>query len=204
MRRAARRGWWSRGPCACTFRDVWNALWVVAPILGAYVAHAPVLRFDLLRSLAVPLDGGLTLRGRRIFGANKTWRGAVVMFLGVVTTTLLAAQSPTWANHWPPALRMHPLVYAALLGLGFVAGELPNSFLKRQVGIQPGAQSRSVLGVALSIFDQADFVPGIWLALAPLWLMPPAQALVVFAVAVVVHLLINVIGYAIGARKTWI
>jgi CDP-diglyceride synthetase len=186
------------------FRDVWDALWIVAPILGAYVAHAPVLRFDLLRALAVPLDGGLTLRGRRIFGANKTWRGVVVMFVGVVTTTLLAAQSPAWANHWPPPLRMHPTVYAALLGLGFVAGELPNSFLKRQLGIHPGAQRRSVVGVALSIFDQADFVPGIWLALAPLWLMPLAQLLVVFAVAVVAHLLINVIGYAIGARKTWI
>ncbi len=185
-------------------RDVWDALWVVAPILGAYVAHAPVLRFDLLRRLAVPLDGGLTVRGRRIFGANKTWRGVVVMFVGVLTTTLLAAQSPTWANHWPAPLRMHPIVYAALLGLGFVAGELPNSFLKRQLGIQPGARRRSVLGVALSIFDQADFVPGIWVALAPLWAMTLAQALVVFAVAVVAHLLINVIGYAIGARKTWI
>ncbi len=185
-------------------RDVWDALWVVAPVLGAYVAHAPVLRFDLLRVLAVPLDGGLTLRGRRIFGANKTLRGVVVMFGGVVATTLLAAQSPTWASHWPPPLRMHPGVYAALLGLGFVAGELPNSFLKRQLGIQPGAQRRSPFGVALTIFDQADFVPGIWLALAPLWLMPPAQALVLFTVAVVAHLLINVIGYAIGARKTWI
>jgi CDP-diglyceride synthetase len=183
---------------------VWDALWVVAPVLGAYLLHAPVLRFDLLHALTVPLDSGLTLRGRRIFGANKTWRGAVVMFVGAVITTLLAAQSPAWANHWPPTLRMHPLGYAALLGLGFVAGELPNSFLKRQLGIQPGDQRRSMLGVALSIFDQADFVPGIWLALAPLWLIPPVQALVVFAVAVVVHLLINVIGYAIGARKTWI
>ena len=183
---------------------MWNALWVVAPVLGAYAAHAPVLRFDLLRALAVPLDGGLTVRGRRIFGANKTWRGAVVMFIGVILTTLLVARWPAWTIHWPLPLRTHPLAYAALLGLGFVAGELPNSFLKRQLGIQPGAQRRSVLGVALSIFDQADFVPGIWLSLAPLWLMPPAQALVVFAVAVVAHLLINVIGYAIGARKTWI
>jgi hypothetical protein len=31
-----------------------------------------------------------------------------------------------------------------------------------------------------------------------------AASSVVFAVAVVAHLLINVIGYAIGARKTWI
>lgn len=183
---------------------MWDALWVVAPILGAYVAHAPVLRLDLLRVLAVPLDGGRTLRGRRIFGANKIWRGVIVMFAGVVTTTLLAGESALWVHHWPPPLRLHPVAYAALLGLGFVGGELPNSFLKRQLGIQPGAQRCSVLGVALSIYDQADFVPGIWLALAPLWLMRPAQALVVFVVGIVVHIMINAIGFAIDARKTWL
>jgi CDP-diglyceride synthetase len=185
---------------------MWDALWVGAPILGAYVAHAPVLRFDLLRVLAVPLDGGLTLRGRRIFGANKTLRGAVVTIVGVILTTLLVARLPTWAIHLPLPLRTHPLAYALLLGLGFVTGELPNSFLKPQLGIQPGAQRRSVLGVALSIFDQADFVPGIWLGARPLVADDacPGANLVVFAVAVVVHLLINVIGYVIGARKTWI
>ena len=50
----------------------------------AYLAHAPVLRYDLLRSLKRPLDGGATIRGRRVFGDNKTWRGAIVMFAGTV------------------------------------------------------------------------------------------------------------------------
>jgi hypothetical protein len=49
------------------------------PVLGAPVAHAPVLKWDLLAGLARPLDGGACLRGRRIFGDNKTWRGAAVM-----------------------------------------------------------------------------------------------------------------------------
>jgi hypothetical protein len=33
--------------------------------------------------------------------------------------------------------------------------------------------------------------------------MSPVQALVVFVVAVMAHSMINVLGYAIGARKTW-
>ena len=32
---------------------------------------------------ALPLDGGRTFRGRRLFGSNKTWKGFVVMVPGV-------------------------------------------------------------------------------------------------------------------------
>lgn len=183
---------------------MWRGLWVIAPVLGATVAHAPVLRFDLLRPLARPLDAGATVRGRPLFGDNKSWRGAIVMFAGTATATLLLARWPAWSCHWPAALRAHPAAFAALLGVGLVAGELPNSFLKRQLGIEPGGRRRSALGLALTIFDQADFVPFVWLALAPLWVMTPLQAAVVFVVTVLVHLVINVLGYAIGARTTWI
>lgn len=95
------------------------------------------------------------------------------------------------------------IAYASLLGLGFVVGE-PNSFLKRQLHIAPGTQRHTFSGIALMIFDQADFVPGIWVALPPIWVMSCLQALVAFGVAVFAHLMVNVIGYAIGARKTWL
>jgi len=112
------------------------------------------------------------------------------------------AQWPRWARHGPVPLQSHPWADALLLGFGFVVGELSNSFLKRQPDIQPGASHHSPLGVALAIFDQADFVPAVWLTLAPLWLMTPAQSIAAFAVRVSVHFAINVIGYGIGARKT--
>jgi CDP-archaeol synthase len=183
---------------------MWTGLWVIAPVLGGYLAHAPVLRFDLLHRLARPIDRGATLRGRRVFGDNKTWRGAVVMAGGVLTATLLLSLWPTFYLEWPTSLRSHPALFGMLLALGFVTGELPNSFIKRQFDIEPGGRRFSPFGVALSIFDQADFVPAVWLTLAPLWLMSPVQALVVFLSAMIGHSVINVLGYAIGARKTWI
>jgi hypothetical protein len=64
-------------------------LLVFVPVLGAFVAHAPVLRFDLLQRLKPPIDGGATFRGRRLFGDNKTWRGALVMSCGIVLATLV-------------------------------------------------------------------------------------------------------------------
>ncbi len=182
---------------------MWTGLWVIAPVLGGYLAHAPVLRFDLLRQLSGPIDGGATLRGRRVFGDNKTWRGAMVMSAGVLTATLLLSLWPMCHRHWPESLRSHPVLFGLLLALGFVAGELPNSFMKRQFDIEPGGRRMSLFGIALTIFDQADFVPGVWLTLSPLWLMSPVQALVVFVFVLIGHSMINVLGYAFGARKTW-
>jgi hypothetical protein len=50
--------------------------------------------------------------------------------------------------------------------------------------------------------DQADFVPAVWLTLSPLWRMPARRAARAFAVVAGVHMCVNVVGYAIGARET--
>ncbi len=169
------------------------------PVLGGALAHAPVLALDLLKPPKRPLDGGATVRGRRLFGDNKTWRGAVVIVAGVVVATVLLRQWDWWWGELPSGLRdAGPLLYGALLGLGVVLGELPNSLLKRQLDVPPGAQSN----LLLTIYDQADFVLVVWLLLLPLWAMAWWQAAFVFAVVTAVHLVINVIGYAIGARET--
>jgi hypothetical protein len=175
---------------------------VFLPVLGGALAHAPVLSLDLLKGLKRPLDGGARLRGRRLFGDNKTWRGAIVVVAGVVVATVLLSRWDWWWSRLPGGLRdAGPLLYGVLLGAGVVIGELPNSFVKRQLDIEPGAQLRSPGGALLSLYDQADFVPVVWLLLLPLWAMKPWQAAFVFAVVAAAHLVINVIGYAIGARS---
>ena len=63
-------------------------------MLGAPVAHAPILRFDFLQTLKKPIDGGRTLRGRRLLGDNKPWRGALVMAVGVEAATLALHRVP--------------------------------------------------------------------------------------------------------------
>ena len=159
-------------------------------MLGAVVLHAPVLRYDLLKPLKRPIDGG-----RGWFGANKTWRGAVVMFTGVFLAT-----GVVW-ELMPDSIRDESwLVVGALIGLGTVAGELPNSYMKRRLGIAPGERRLTPGGVALIVYDQADFVPGIALALLPVWTMPLDTLLLGFVAVAAVHFVVNVIGYAIGAR----
>ena len=53
----------------------------------------------------------------------------------------------------------------------------------------------------LALLDQGDIVIGIWVALLPIWVMTPLQALAAFAVVTAAHLVTNVAGYAIGARR---
>lgn len=178
-----------------------SALWLFLAVLGAPLLHAPVLRWDLLRSLKRPLDGGATIGGRRLLGDNKTWRGALSMTAGVVLATLALWQWDWWRDQLPHAVRdSTPLLVGLLIGLGTVGGELPNSFLKRRLDIAPGTQRRGAAGVALSLLDQGDLVLGIWVALLPVWAMPAWLAVVAFAAVGAIHAGINVVGYAIGAR----
>jgi CDP-archaeol synthase len=176
---------------------------VFLPVLGAALAHAPVLRFNLWPSLAQPIDGGRTFRGRRLLGANKTWRGAGAMFAGVLTATILLHRSRWYRDRLPPELRdVPPALTGSLLGASVVVGELPNSFLKRQLDIAPGEQRGSLSGIAVSLFDQADFVLATWLLLRPVFKMSVGQALDAAAVVTMAHLPINVVGYLLGARTS--
>jgi CDP-2,3-bis-(O-geranylgeranyl)-sn-glycerol synthase len=180
-----------------------EAAWVFIPVIGAALTHGPVLRYDLFRILARPIDGGATFRGRRLLGANKTWRGAIVMGSGVVIAALLLSRATWFWSRLPADIRAAgALPYALLLAVGTVVAEFPNSFLKRQLDIAPGSQRQSVAGVLLSLYDQGDFVLGVWLALAPIWVMTAAQAAAAFACVAVIHLLVSVVGYAIGARRS--
>ena len=65
---------------------------------------------------------------------------------------------------------LSPASYALLgvwTGFGFMAGELPNSFLKRQLGIEPGEMAGGPISRwALFALDRCDSILGLLLALS--------------------------------------
>lgn len=171
-----------------------SARWVFLPAIGAPLAHAPVLRWDLAPALKRPIS-------RRLFGENKTWRGALVMQTGTVAGSVLLRRSPGYRRRLPDAIAdANPIVVGLLLGLACWAGELPNSFVKRRLGIAPGTQRHTPTGALISIFDQADWVPIACLLLRPLWRIGARDGADVFATVAALHIPINLIGYALGAR----
>jgi CDP-2,3-bis-(O-geranylgeranyl)-sn-glycerol synthase len=119
------------------------ALFLLAAFMLAGCAQTAWLASAHSRRFAIPIDGGRTFRGRRIFGENKTVRGFIVMVPAVALAFPIVAQLAGLGN--PQAIglwALTPRAYAwlgACAGLGFMLAELPNSFVKRQLGIPPGA-----------------------------------------------------------------
>lgn len=171
-------------------RVVLQLLWLAAPVLLTGLVHLVVLKRDALPALRrAPLDFGATFRGRRVFGDNKTWRGAVVMIAGCAVFSLLLAKLNAAVLHWPVPVdyaQAQPLAWGALLGLGYILGELPNSFAKRQLDIAPGAMGHGARGKWFWVIDQLDSLAGIFLCLLPVW--RPSLALVATGVFVMLVL----------------
>ncbi|MGO9902842.1 MAG: CDP-archaeol synthase [Solirubrobacteraceae bacterium] len=96
------------------------------PALGAALAHAPVLRWDLIPALRRPIN-------RRLFGEDKTWRGAV-MTGGTLAGALAFVSPSSYGRRLPqPVVDANPVLLGTLLGGACWLGELPNSFLKRRL-----------------------------------------------------------------------
>ena len=166
-------------------------LWLAVPIVAAGLVHLVVLKLDLLPGLRrLPIDGGLSFRGRRLFGDNKTWRGAVVT-IGTTTFAawaLAALSACCW--HLPtlaPFAETYPLAWGLLLGAGYIAGELPNSFAKRQLGIAPGAAGGGTAGRVFWVIDQLDSLAGMLLFVAPVWQPSLGLLALIVAIMLVAH-----------------
>ena len=124
---------------------------------------------------------------------------------GAVAAAHVLHRLPWYRDKLPPELvEAGPWKHGAAVGFAVVAGELPNSFVKRQLDIAPGGRRWTASGIAMVIFDQADFVPFTALTLAPWWRMPLRDLAGAFAIVTAIHLGVNVVGYAIGARDEWI
>jgi len=178
-----------------------KVLWLSAPVLFAAGVHLVVLRRGLLPGLRRPLDFGRRFRGRRIFGDNKTWRGALIMV--VASSAGMALQQVLRV----PALELFDYgtvngwLGGALLGLGYVLAELPNSFLKRQWGIPPGQAAPGRTWWLFTTLDQMDSVAGCLLAMALVWRPPWQVAAAALVLCSLVHAAFNLVFAWLGAKR---
>jgi hypothetical protein len=188
-------------------REILGSIYGLLPLLGGAVVHGVCMRFDWLAFLKRPIDGGRSWRGRRWLGHGKTWRGPLLVAAGGAGVWWLQQH----VLHAVPALAALEVVdYGALPSAwfgalaGFVAelGELPNSFVKRRLGLGPGETARGPLGVLFYLWDQLDVVIAYQLVIA--WVVPPSWLSLVTALAVgtAIHPLLTWIGYALRMRPT--
>jgi hypothetical protein len=186
--------------------DFLKVSYLLAPLLVGLAFHGLCIRFGWLRWLARPIDAGLVLRGRRLLGDNKTYRGLVAVALGtaagvavqVVLHRFVVARDLAVIDYGRPA------VIALGLGLGAAAmlSELPNSMLKRQLGIAPGAAGGGILGMFFYVLDQIDMLIGVWAVLGLAVGVTAVRVLWSVVFLFIAHQLLTFVGYQLGMRAT--
>jgi len=155
-------------------------------------------RFGWLQKLAVPIDGGATFRGHRVFGDHKTVRGFVVGIPGAIAVAgiqfLLYTNVAFFRTLMPVDLSQRSwLLFGFLMGLGTLLGDAVKSFFKRQVGKQPGE--------SWFPWDQLDSVIGALALTALAFHIPLHIAIAVLVLGPTIHMLAETIGYRTGLRK---
>jgi CDP-2,3-bis-(O-geranylgeranyl)-sn-glycerol synthase len=181
-----------------------RAAFLVACMLPAGLAHIAWLRSDASGRFRVPLDGGRTWRGKRLFGANKTWAGAMMLPPAAAASFAAgyALAPPALAALLWPLTGVAPAALGFALGAAFVLSELPNSFLKRRLDVAPGeAPSGGALRYVLPVLDRLDSLAGVLavLALTVGLTAPLALGTVVFGV--LVHTSLSALMHLLGLKR---
>lgn len=181
-------------------RSILFALWFFAPAGVANAAPIFVAKMPWIKHWRTPIDMGRTWRGKRLFGANKTWRGLVV---GVIAGTLTLALQQYLATHtvWAQNLTIQidyallPLfILGPLFGLGALLGDAIESFFKRQRGVAPGK--------SWFPFDQLDYIIGGALFTLPIVQLRLDQYVWVVVLWLLMHLVSSYIGFLLKFKES--
>lgn len=160
----------------------------------SFAANASPLLVKNLVKKRHPVDFGKSfIDGRRIFGDNKSWEGLVA---GVLVGTAVGVVLLPLYGCSPVELA----VAGFIQGAGSMVGDLANSFLKRRLGLRPGAP--------LPVLDQASFMIA---SLVLIWLtgvdrlvgveLGALEAFVAICAAMVLHPLTNYIAYVLKLKE---
>lgn len=134
------------------------ALWFFLPAGLANSSPVFANKIPILSKLGMPIDGGKTFRGQRMFGDHKTVRGFIV---GTLTGFIIAILQMILYTNFSWFINISGgidysspsvLLLGAALGFGALAGDAVKSFFKRQVGVKSGQ--------SWFPYDQIDYIIG--------------------------------------------
>ncbi|MBE5927226.1 MAG: CDP-archaeol synthase [Lachnospiraceae bacterium] len=178
---------------------------IIAGILNSIWCKSKFMTY-----MQIPIDAGKCLKdGNRIFGDNKTWKG----FLGYIIFNMIcmvllgflcAGTDIEEYNMFYDGISNMPLnncLIGLLLGLAYALFELPNSFIKRRLGIIPGKSLNGAKKWIFVFLDQADSIFGCVIIVCIYHPMSLWFYLVYVLVGAVTHIVINMLLYVLRLRK---
>ncbi len=182
----------------------------LAPIIVAGIINMIVCKLKIFKALQVPMDGGKYLRdGNRIFGDNKTWKGFIsyivlggiftVIWGMVIKNTGLNVLDYFYVDHQNTI--SFNIMIGLLLGLAYALFELPNSFLKRRLGITPGKSIEGGRKFFFVFLDQADSIFGCALVVWMFYNLGIVRYIGFVLLGAFTHIIMNMLLYFLHLRK---
>lgn len=182
------------------------------PVILAGIMNMVWCKSNVFSFLKKPVDFSKSFfDGNRIFGDNKTFKGVVGMIIfgilfsvlwGLIlaNSTSLSAYNYFYRNYDNTLL--FNILTGTLTGVAYTLFELPNSFIKRRLGITPGKNDISGFKKVFFIFlDQADSIFGCVLVVCMFFPLPLWYYFLYVLVGALTHIIFNMLLYFCHLRK---
>lgn len=193
---------------------------VYMKILSMYITMMPLVlggisnmiftKTKLYKKYKYPIDGYTRLSdGNRLFGDNKTIIGFASMIVFVTVINIIWGFVCMYTNleginNWYDNINnsiCNNALIGSLIGFIYMLLELPNSFIKRRLGISPGITESGIKGKIFFIIDQIDSLIGVFLLLIAVSNLGFKEYIEYVILGAVSHLMINIILHKIKLRN---
>lgn len=166
------------------------------PVILGGIGNMIFVKTSLYKKYKRPIDNG-----KNIFGNNKTWIGAFSMIIQVTIFQIILSYTPLTKLNYIYENNNNTFLFnlftGLLLGLAYMIFELPNSFVKRRLKIDPGKTKNWLT----YLVDQIDSIFGVTLVLCFLTDMTVFKFVSYLVLGAVTHSVINLILFALKIRR---
>lgn len=180
------------------------------PLILGGISNMIFTKSRLYKSNNYPIDGYKTLKdGKRIFGENKTIIGFVSMTLFIAVYQVIWGVTCRYIgiehlNDWyiknGNTLGTN-IITGTATGIIYMIFELPNSFIKRRLDIQPGRTPCGKAGFVFFVIDQIDSLIGVFMFLAIYSEIGISQYFAYLSLGGLTHIIINLTLFKLKVRK---
>lgn len=159
---------------------------LVFPLIVSNIVHMLAIKKDWLPGLAMPVCAPL-------FGTNKTWRGFILLpILNACAVPIFAHDVPLWESFF----------LGGVLGLVYMIFELPNSYLKRRMGIASGETSQRNRYLFM-LMDKTDSALGVSLAYYLITEISLLDAVILFLISIGTHILFSLLLVSLRIKRSF-
>ncbi|MBF0225395.1 MAG: CDP-archaeol synthase [Desulfobacterales bacterium] len=176
-------------------KHIFTAIAFTIPCIFGGVLHMLAVKKDWLPSLKIPVY-------KPLFGANKTLRGFILMpifsVLGAIFIKIIFE-----LGNWVGTIDFNDIsfiYFGLILGFVYVLAELPNSYIKRRMGIPPGGASEKHKYFFVFL-DKSDSAIGVILLGIFFYHVPIMTAVTMFIMGPVISLLVTSTLYKLRLKE---